>query len=174
MFLQIMEDGRLTDITGRTVSFKDTVIIMTSNAGTGEIDKSLGNIGFTEDENVIETENMIETLRNYFKPEFLNRIDSIVQFNHLEKEHLIQIIDIMLAELETTLKEQDYTIEVTKDAKEKIAELGYDQAFGARPLRRAIQQHVEDQITMLIIDSEEKLNHFHVDVAGDEVKVIAS
>lgn len=173
MFLQIMEDGRLTDSQGRVVNFNETVIIMTSNAGVN--DKKLGNIGFNDQENsVMKTENIVETLKNYFKLEFLNRIDAIIEFKHLEKEHLIQIIDLMLEELATTLKEQDYTLEVTTQAKEKIAELGYDQAFGARPLRRAIQQHIEDQITMQIIDSNQKLNHFFVDVVDGQVKVTAS
>lgn len=103
----------------------------------------------------------------------MNRIDAIIEFKHLEKEHLLKIIDLMLAELQATLKEQDYTLEVTKEAKEKIAELGYDQAFGARPLRRAIQEHIENQITMLIIHSDEKWKHFKVDVVDGEIKVTA-
>lgn len=171
MFLQIFEDGRLTDSQGRVVNFQDTIIIMTSNAGVNE--KTVANIGFNEDNNVLHTENIVERLRNYFKPEFLNRIDAIIEFKHLEKEHLLKIIDLMLAELQATLKEQDYTLEVTKEAKEKIAELGYDQAFGARPLRRAIQEHIENQITMLIIHSDEKWKHFKVDVVDGEIKVTA-
>lgn len=171
MFLQIFEDGRLTDSQGRVVNFQDTIIIMTSNAGVNE--KTVANIDFNEDNNVLHTENIVERLRNYFKPEFLNRIDAIIEFKHLEKEHLLKIIDLMLAELQATLKEQDYTLEVTKEAKEKIAELGYDQAFGARPLRRAIQEHIENQITMLIIYSDEKWKHFKVDVVDGEIKVTA-
>ncbi|GAE24909.1 ATP-dependent Clp protease [Halalkalibacter wakoensis JCM 9140] len=171
MFLQIMEDGRLTDSQGRVVNFNETVIIMTSNAGVN--DKKLGAIGFneTEEENVLKTQSMLESLRDYFKPEFLNRIDSIVEFSHLEKENLVTIIDIMLGDLQATLEEQDLSMTVTEAAKERIAELGYHQAFGARPLRRAIQEHVEDQITTILINSDEKITTFHVDSSNQKVTV---
>jgi ATP-dependent Clp protease ATP-binding subunit ClpE len=174
MFLQIMEDGRLTDSQGRVVNFNETVIIMTSNAGVA--DKKLGTIGFNESngESVLATQSILESLRDYFKPEFLNRIDSIIEFTHLEKADLLTIIDIMLEELNATLKEQDLKMEITHAAKEKIAELGYHQAFGARPLRRAIQEHIEDQITALIIESEEKLASFTIDVVNDEIQVTAN
>ncbi|KHF38915.1 ATP-dependent Clp protease ATP-binding subunit [Halalkalibacter okhensis] len=171
MFLQIMEDGRLTDSQGRVVNFTETVIIMTSNAGV--TDKKLGAIGFneTESESVLATQNVLESLRDYFKPEFLNRIDSIIEFSHLEKDDLIQIIDIMLQDLNATLSEQGLSMTITEVAKERLAELGYHQAFGARPLRRAIQEHVEDQITALLIHSEEKITTFKVDVIDHDIKV---
>ncbi len=172
MFLQIMEDGRLTDSQGRVVNFNETVIIMTSNAGVS--DKKLGAIGFNEPEgeSVLKTQSILESLRDYFKPEFLNRIDSIIEFNHLEQENLIKIIDIMLEDLQETLTEQGLSVTVTEAAKERIAELGYHQAFGARPLRRAIQEHVEDQITSILINSDEKITMFTVDVTENEIKVI--
>ncbi|MBW0257211.1 MULTISPECIES: ATP-dependent Clp protease ATP-binding subunit [Bacillus] len=168
MFLQIMEDGRLTDSQGRTVSFKDTVIIMTSNAGSA--DKTV-KVGFQSDqEEAIEEQSLIDSLSSYFKPEFLNRFDSIIQFDSLDREDLVKIVDLLLNELSEQLKEQNLTIHVTNEAKEKIAELGYHPAFGARPLRRTIQEHVEDQMTEILLE-EEHLSGFTVDVEHDEIVV---
>ncbi|MFD2443313.1 AAA family ATPase [Bacillus sp. CGMCC 1.16607] len=151
IFLQILEDGRLTDSQGRTVSFKDTVIIMTSNAGVG-----LRNItmGFGKEE--AETKSgILESLSHYFKPEFLNRFDSIIEFKALKKEHLLQIVDIMLSELTETLNEQCITLDIHEDVKAKLAELGYHPQFGARPLRRVIQDQLEDQIADVIIENQQ-------------------
>ncbi|MDE5412511.1 ATP-dependent Clp protease ATP-binding subunit [Alkalihalobacterium chitinilyticum] len=143
LFLQILEDGRLTDSHGRTVSFKDTVIVMTSNA---------------------------KLLDQYFKPEFLNRIDSTVHFNKLEKDHLMQIVDLMLEDVYKKAAEQSLNIEVTNEAKEMIVEKGYDPNFGARPLRRAIQEKIEDLIVDLIID-EEDVKAVKVDVKEEQIVV---
>ncbi|MEQ2525988.1 AAA family ATPase [Bacillaceae bacterium CLA-AA-H227] len=151
LFLQILDDGRLTDSQGRVVSFKDTVIIMTSNAGVGQ--KSV-KVGFGQDHTTKEL-NILDSLGSFFKPEFLNRFDSIIEFKSLEKEDLLQIVDIMLLELDDMLKEQDMTIEVTDEVKEYLVEKGYNPTFGARPLRRVIQEHLEDKITDLIIDEPE-------------------
>ncbi|MDF2039478.1 ATP-dependent Clp protease ATP-binding subunit [Cytobacillus oceanisediminis] len=148
MFLQILEDGRLTDSQGRTVSFKDTVIIMTSNAGAGQ--KEI-HVGFGVADAVNES-NILESLGSFFKPEFLNRFDSIIEFKALEKEHLLKIVDLMLNELQETLNEQDIELTVTQEAKEKLAADGYHPAFGARPLRRIIQDELEDKIADFIID----------------------
>lgn len=168
MFLQIMEDGRLTDSQGRTVSFKDTVIIMTSNAGSA--DKTV-KVGFQSDQDeAIEEQSLIDSLSSYFKPEFLNRFDSIIQFDSLDREDLVKIVDLLLNELSEQLKEQNLTVHVTNEAKEKIAELGYHPAFGARPLRRTIQEHVEDQMTEILLE-EEQLSGFTVDVEHDEIVV---
>ncbi len=154
MFLQILEDGRLTDSQGRTVSFKDTVIIMTSNAGTiGEGD-------------------LLQRLSLYFKPEFLNRLDAIVEFKPLEKTHMLQIVDLMLAELQRTLDEQHITMTISDKAKEKLAELGYHPTFGARPLRRVMQEHVEDQIADVLLD-EQDVRTIHIDVEDDRIVVKA-
>ena len=168
MFLQIMEDGRLTDSQGRVVSFTETIIIMTSNAGVGS--KTLGSIGFGSDEQEEVQSNIIDKIGNYFKPEFLNRIDSIIEFNHLQKENLVEIIDIMIIELKETLEEQGISIEMDKEAKEKIAELGYSSVFGARPLRRAIQEQIEDKITSLIINSE-NVTEITVSVENNKINV---
>ncbi|HLR61436.1 MAG TPA: AAA family ATPase [Lentibacillus sp.] len=165
MFLQIMEDGQLTDSHGRTVSFKDTVIIMTSNAGTGE--KQI-NVGFNRNEH--ESVQTLENLSAYFKPEFLNRFDSIITFNELAEESLLQIVDLMLAELEETIEENDISISVTDEAKHELVQLGYDPRFGARPLRRVIQDKIEDQLTDLILE-EESIETVNVDVKDGAIVV---
>lgn len=165
MFLQIMEDGRLTDSHGRTVSFKDTVIIMTSNAGTG--DKKVS-VGFNQ--TVHESVNMLETLGAYFKPEFLNRFDAIVSFNELTEENLLQIVDLMLEDLQVTIAENDMDITISSEAKQALVKLGYDKRFGARPLRRVIQDKIEDPLTDLILE-EEHVEKVYVDVVDEEIVV---
>lgn len=165
MFLQIMEDGRLTDSQGRTVSFKDTVIIMTSNAGTGA--KEI-NVGFNAGEHdAVQT---LDALSNYFKPEFLNRFDAIVQFNELTEEHLLEIVDLMLVDLEDTIEEKDIAITISDEAKKVLVSLGYDKRFGARPLRRVIQDKIEDPLTDLILE-EDIVEKVHVDVVDEEIVV---
>ncbi|SFB16619.1 ATP-dependent Clp protease ATP-binding subunit ClpE [Lentibacillus halodurans] len=164
-FLQIMEDGQLTDSHGRTVSFKDTVMIMTSNAGTGE--KQI-NVGFNRDEH--DAVSTLENLSAYFKPEFLNRFDSIIQFNELQEESLLQIVDLMLGELEKTIEENAISISITDAAKHELVQLGYDRRFGARPLRRVIQDKIEDQLTDLILE-EETVDTVQVDVKDGEIVV---
>ncbi|WP_174733724.1 ATP-dependent Clp protease ATP-binding subunit [Mesobacillus harenae] len=151
MFLQILEDGHLTDSHGRTVSFKETVIIMTSNAGVGH--KTI-KVGFGASEAVKET-GILDSLGSFFKPEFLNRFDSIIEFSSLEQTHLLQIVDLMLSDLTETLQDQDITLKVDNEVKTKLAELGYHPAFGARPLRRSIQDQLEDKITDFILDQPE-------------------
>ncbi|MDI2588448.1 ATP-dependent Clp protease ATP-binding subunit [Psychrobacillus sp. NEAU-3TGS] len=165
MFLQIMEDGRLTDSQGRTVSFKDTVIIMTSNAGTG--DKKVS-VGFNQA--VHESVNMLETLGAYFKPEFLNRFDAIVAFNELTEENLLAIVDLMLEDLQETIAENNMEITISSEAKHALVKLGYDKRFGARPLRRVIQDKIEDPLTDLILE-EESMEKVYVDVVDEEIVV---
>ncbi|TLS38160.1 ATP-dependent Clp protease ATP-binding subunit [Pseudalkalibacillus caeni] len=163
MFLQILEDGRLTDSQGRTVSFKDTVIIMTSNAGTSERKVT---VGFDAVENYT---NVMESLSGYFRPEFLNRFDGIIPFEELTKENLVQIVDLMLAELKENINEQGMDIDVTEEAKAKLAELGYNPQFGARPLRRVIEEYVEDGIADLVM---EEGNVTEVEVAVQDGDII--
>lgn len=168
MFLQILEDGRLTDSKGRTVSFKETVIIMTSNAGTSAPKKIT--VGFEKSvQDIAHESTILESLGSYFKPEFLNRFDSIIEFKALDKENLIQIVDIMLADLKETLKEQNISINISEEAKAKLAELGYHPSFGARPLRRVIQDKLEDQLTDLLLEHE---NVAEVNVTVEENKII--
>lgn len=163
MFLQIMEDGHLTDSHGRTVSFKDTVIIMTSNAGTGYKPIS---VGFEKQNDAITN---LDMLSDYFKPEFLNRFDSIIRFNELEESHLLEIVDLMLKELEANIENDSLEINVTDDAKEKIVQLGYDPRFGARPLRRVIQDEIENQLTDLIL---EEIDVEKVEVVLEEDEIV--
>ncbi|MFC3039223.1 AAA family ATPase [Virgibacillus xinjiangensis] len=166
MFLQIMEDGHLTDSHGRNVSFKDTVIIMTSNAGTGV--KTV-NVGFNKDAH--DAVSNLENLSDYFKPEFLNRFDSIINFNELSEKDLMEIIDLMLQELQENIEENNIQITITEEAKHELVKLGYDKRFGARPLRRVIQDKVEDQLTDLILD-EAEVENVKVDVIDEEIKVV--
>lgn len=166
MFLQILEDGRLTDSQGRTVSFKDTVIIMTSNAGVGH--KTI-KVGFDKSGAVAES-SILDSLGGFFKPEFLNRFDSIIEFKSLEKESLLQIVDLMLAELKNTLKEQNISIEVSNEVKEKLAELGFHPAFGARPLRRSIQEQLEDSIADFILEKPDE-NELNAVIENDTITI---
>ena len=164
MFLQIMEDGHLTDSHGRRVSFKDTVIIMTSNAGTGFKPIS---VGFEKENEVIST---FENLNDYFKPEFLNRFDGIVTFNELTEENLLEIVDLMLHDLEKTIEDNDITIDVTDEAKKELVTLGYDPRFGARPLRRVIQDKIENQLTDLILENDQ-IEHVTVEIEENNIVV---
>ncbi|WP_373895374.1 AAA family ATPase [Virgibacillus natechei] len=165
MFLQIMEDGHLTDSQGRQVSFKETVIIMTSNAGTGE--KQV-NVGFNRDAH--EAVSTLENLSSYFKPEFLNRFDAIINFNELSEDNLMVIVDLMLHELQQTIEENDISITITDEAKHELVRLGYDKRFGARPLRRVIQDKIEDQLTDFILE-EESVENVKVDVEDEYIVV---
>jgi ATP-dependent Clp protease ATP-binding subunit ClpE len=165
VFLQVLDDGRLTDSQGRTVSFKDTVIIMTSNAGTTE--KKI-TVGFSAKESTVSS--IMDSLGSYFRPEFLNRFDAIIPFVSLGENHLIKIVDKMLMEVENNLLEQGITLIVTDEAKKRLSELGYNPMFGARPLRRIIQQHVEDGITDLILDVEQ-VESIRIDVNEDMITV---
>ncbi|NHM29582.1 ATP-dependent Clp protease ATP-binding subunit [Neobacillus terrae] len=164
MFLQILEDGRLTDSQGRTVSFKDSVIIMTSNAGTSF--KPI-HVGFGRNE-AIEEASILDSLGSFFKPEFLNRFDSIIEFKSLDKEHLLEIVELMLGDLHETLKEQGLCLEVTEGVKARLAELGYHPAFGARPLRRVIQEQLEDRIADFILDQPEAIA-LKAELVNDEI-----
>ncbi|MFJ5713508.1 AAA family ATPase [Neobacillus sp. NPDC093127] len=168
MFLQILEDGRLTDSQGRIVSFKDTVIIMTSNAGIAHKPVHVG-FGISE---AVEEASILDSLGSFFKPEFLNRFDSIIEFNSLAKDHILYIVDLMLADLYETLAEQNIELTITADAKEKLAELGYHPAFGARPLRRVIQEQLEDKIADFILDQPDTKKLAAI-VEDGELKVVS-
>ena len=143
MFLQVLDDGRLTDGQGRTVSFKDTIIIMTSNAGTGKVEASVGFGAAREG----RTNSVLGELGNFFSPEFMNRFDGIIEFKALSKDNLLQIVDLMLEDVNNRLASNEIHLGVTTKVKEKLVDLGYDPKMGARPLRRTIQDHIEDAIT---------------------------
>jgi len=173
ILLQILDDGRLTDAKGRRVDFRNTIIIMTSNIGTEAIRRD-GRFGFvtssTEDEARSREydrmkERVLGELKNIFRPEFLNRIDATIAFHPLEKEQIRQIVDLMLKRVEQELVEQEMRIEVTLDAKDFLVEKGFDTVFGARPLRRAIQNHIEDPLAEALLEGR-----FH---RGDMVLVDA-
>ncbi|MFJ5624069.1 ATP-dependent Clp protease ATP-binding subunit [Peribacillus loiseleuriae] len=168
MFLQILEDGRLTDSQGRTVNFKDTVIIMTSNAGVSEKQNVMG-FGTST---VAEEASILQSLGSFFKPEFLNRFDNIIEFAALKKDDLLQIVDLLLQELYETIEAQDLSIEVTEEAKEKLVDLGYHPAYGARPLRRMIQEQLEDGIADFIFEQPE-VKSFKAIVENNKMKIVA-
>lgn len=143
MFLQVLDDGRLTDGQGCTVSFKDAIIIMTSNAGTGKAEASVGFGAAREG----RTNSVLGELGNFFSPEFMNRFDGIIEFKALSKDNLLQIVELMLADVNKRLSSNNIHLDVTDKVKEKLVDLGYDPKMGARPLRRTIQDYIEDAIT---------------------------
>ncbi len=159
LLLQALDDGHMTDSLGRKVDFKNTIIIMTSNIGTRQLKDFGTGVGFgtssrTQAKDDL-TKGVIETaLKRAFSPEFLNRIDDVVLFNNLSKEHIVTIIDLELEKLYKRINELGYKVEMTKEAKEYIADKGFDEKFGARPLARAIQKYVEDPLAEQIINSE--------------------
>ena len=158
MLLQILEDGRLTDSHGRTVSFKNTIIIMTSNIGAGELNRTQ-RLGFgSEDEYDDVRDRQINALKEVMKPEFINRIDEIVVFAPLEKQDVEKIADIMLKNLEKRLEEHGITLEIDKEAKAYLVDKGYDKEYGARPMRRTIQRRVEDKLSEEILLGNVKKN----------------
>ncbi|MFR0539919.1 AAA family ATPase [Lactobacillus delbrueckii] len=152
LFLQILDDGRLTDSQGRTVSFKDTIIIMTSNAGQGI---KTASVGFAAENNKNEAEETRKVMSQYFKPEFLNRFDDIIQFHPLSKGNLLQIVNLLLDKTNAMVSDQGLHITVTDTAKDKLVEEGYDPEMGARPLRRVIQEEIEDKVADYKLDHTE-------------------
>ncbi|WP_342513712.1 ATP-dependent protease ATP-binding subunit ClpC [Sporosarcina sp. FSL K6-1522] len=150
ILLQVLEDGRLTDSKGRTVDFRNTVVIMTSNVGAQALKKNRY-VGFNLQDTTRDYEgmksSMLDELKKAFRPEFLNRVDEMIVFHSLEKEHLRKIVTLMANELTKRLNEQDIELELTEAAQDKITDVGYDPEYGARPLRRAIQKHVEDRLS---------------------------
>ncbi|CQR71566.1 Negative regulator of genetic competence ClpC/MecB [Sporomusa ovata DSM 2662] len=157
MLLQVLEDGRLTDSQGRTVDFKNTVIIMTSNVGSQHLKKDAAGLGFLSEERAKANEGeaaksrVLDEIKRIFRPEFLNRIDEIIVFSSLTDEDLKQIVDIMLKEVASRLSVANLSLELTEAAKNELLKEGRDPAFGARPLRRAIQKLIEDEVSELII-----------------------
>ena len=149
ILLQVLDDGRLTDAQGNTVSFENTIIIMTSNAGSNLNNNSIGFGGSR-----IDSSKMISALKETFRPEFLNRVDEIVVFEQLNQEQLLQIVDLMLNDTKKALDNKDIKLEVSQDAKKTLLNKGTDIKYGARPLRRAIQRYLEDELSDMILRSE--------------------
>ncbi|MGQ0743002.1 MAG: ATP-dependent Clp protease ATP-binding subunit [Acidimicrobiales bacterium] len=170
--LQILEDGRLTDAQGRTVDFKNTVIIMTSNLGTADLRKA--SVGFQKTSEAVTYEKMKskvnEALKSHFRPEFLNRIDDTIVFHELSQAEVTQIVDLMVARLRRQMESQGMTLELTAAAKELLARKGYDPQLGARPLRRALQREVEDRLSERILWKEFRAGEtILVDAEGDDI-----
>ena len=162
VLLQLLDDGRLTDGKGRTVDFRNTVVIMTSNLGN-ELWMTHGG----EDRQVTRDQ-VTAVLQAHFRPEFLNRIDEIVVFHPLTREHIGQIVDIQLRRVVQLLKERGFALEVSEAAREYLADVGYDPDFGARPLKRAIQRQLQDPLALAILSGEfQEGQLIRVDRAGD-------
>jgi len=157
LLLQVMDEGRLTDSLGRMIDFKNTVLIMTSNVGTRQLKEFGKGIGFSKPEKDLNSDyskNVIQkALAKTFAPEFLNRIDDIIQFDQLSKDSIIQIIDLELVTFKQRVENLGYLLTITDDAKQFIATEGYDVQFGARPLKRAIQKYLEDELAELILSN---------------------
>lgn len=175
MLLQVLDDGRLTDSNGRTVDFRNTIIVMTSNVGARELQDQrfvgFGGAGETQDYETIRS-TMMKELKNTFRPEFINRVDDIIVFHSLEKGDLSQIVSLMVDQLADRLKQQNIHLEITDAGKEKIVEEGYDPEYGARPLARSIQKHVEDRLSEAILAGDNFDNKLVViDYKDDEFVV---
>jgi ATP-dependent Clp protease ATP-binding subunit ClpC len=154
LLLQVMDEGRLTDSTGRTISFRNTIVIMTSNVGSRELDEYGSGVGFNTSSRNVEgnRKSVVEkAVKKAFPPEFINRVDEQVFFNPLGKEDLERIIDIELKGLKSRVKEAGFDIMVTASAKRFVADAGYNPSYGARPLKRAVQKFIEDPVSELII-----------------------
>jgi ATP-dependent Clp protease ATP-binding subunit ClpC len=170
--LQILEDGRLTDAQGRSVDFKNTVLIMTSNLGTADLRKS--SVGFAKASEAVSYERMKakvhDALKVHFRPEFLNRIDEVIVFHELSRDEVVQIVDLMVRRVSDQLMSQGIALELTDAAKVLLAEKGYDPTLGARPLRRAIQQQIEDPLSERILWKEFRVGEtVVVDVEDGEI-----
>jgi len=176
ILLQILEDGRLTDAKGRLVSFKNTIVILTSNVGS-ELTRQMSNLGFTTSPEVADKEDDLkdqlrDSLRSHFKPEFLNRIDEIIVFNSLRKEALVKIVDIQLEKVGERLKKKGISISVSPAAKEVLVKRGYDPNFGARPLKRAIQSIILDPLSKMLIEGKIKAkSKVKIDAKNGEVLI---
>ncbi|SVD43741.1 uncharacterized protein METZ01_LOCUS396595, partial [marine metagenome] len=171
ILLQILDDGRLTDAQGKTIDFKNTIIIMTSNIGSNINDK--GQVGFLADkdkQNRDRARNIVEeALKTQFKPEFLNRIDEIIIFEELEPQEIKLIANIILSEVETKISKFGLKLDLSEDAINWIINHGYDRAYGARPLKRVIQRYIEDQLSKQIISGEISEGDFvHITVGKDK------
>ncbi|WP_273753332.1 ATP-dependent Clp protease ATP-binding subunit [Leuconostoc mesenteroides] len=162
MFLQILDDGRLTDAQGHIVSFKDTVIIMTSNAGSTDTGNTP--VGFAQ---VDQQNRLMQRLENYFRPEFLNRLDDIIDFQPLSQDHLLKIVDLLLTDMNDNLSDNDLHIDLSTAVKQKLVELGYDPAMGARPLRRVMQDKIADGIADFYLEHPD-VHHLQADIVHNE------
>ena len=180
LLLQVLEEGQLTDSLGRKVDFRNTIIIMTSNIGVRQLKEFGQGVGFTTSAKSSQADaharGVIETaLKRAFAPEFLNRVDDVIVFNSLEKEHISKIIDIELKHLFGRIEELGHQVEITDAAKEYIIDKGYDSNFGARPLKRAIQKYLEDPIAEEILKGDIKSgSHLTIDFDKEKEEITVS
>jgi ATP-dependent Clp protease ATP-binding subunit ClpC len=160
LLLQVLEEGQLQDNLGHSVSFRNTVLIMTSNVGAREINKDTF-LGFHAEEGVMHFNEMkssaLNELKKLFNPEFINRVDEIVVFHALNKDHISQILDLLVQEVEERLEVQDMKLEIKSKAKEYLIEQGYDEKYGARPLRRTLQKFIEDPLSIEMLKGKFKI-----------------
>jgi ATP-dependent Clp protease ATP-binding subunit ClpC len=174
LLLQVMDEGRLTDSNGRTVDFKNTIVIMTSNVGSREVQDYGSGIGFaTAGKNVeVDRRGVVEkAVRKAFPPEFINRVDEQVYFNSLSRETIEEIIDIELKDLRERALEAGYKLTITPAAKRLVADAGYDPAYGARPLKRAVMRYVEDPVSEFIISDRILVSKKKADAAPRTLRV---
>jgi ATP-dependent Clp protease ATP-binding subunit ClpC len=178
--LQVLDDGQLTDSLGRRVNFKNTIIIMTSNTGSRQLKEFGTGVGFStksRSENKMDETNSVidKELKKKFAPEFLNRVDDVIMFNSLDKEDINKIIKIELDGLIKRVEKMEFNLEITEGAVEYIANEGFDQEYGARPLKRAIQKHVEDVLTEEIIQhNPEKGSRMILDYNKEDDKMVVN
>ena len=169
VLLQVLDDGRITDAQGRAVNFENTIIVMTSNAGS---EGRVGGLGFGRTENDMVKEKTMKALREFLRPEFLNRVDEIITFNHLTEEHFLGIADIMLEELRSSLESRGLSLTWDAAIRDLLVKKAYSVTYGARNLRRTIQRELEDPISEAIIDSfDAPISAIHIRVEEDSVKL---
>ena len=171
ILLQVLDDGRITDAQGRQVNFENTIIVMTSNAGS---EGRVGGLGFGRSDVDRTREKTMGALREFLRPEFINRVDEIITFNHLTEENFLGIADIMLSELKESLAGRGLELTWTEDVRQYLVKEAYSVTYGARNLRRTIQQKLEDPISEKIIDSfESPISEIAITVENDVIKVTA-
>ena len=171
VLLQVLDDGRITDAQGRTVNFENTVIVMTSNAGS---EGRVGGVGFGRSDKDMVTEKTMKALREFLRPEFLNRVDEIITFNHLTEENFLGIADIMLSELKSSLTDRGLTVTFGEGVREQLVKKAFSVTYGARNLRRTIQRELEDPISEKIIDSfESPISEITVSLNGETLEITA-
>ena len=162
MLLQVLDDGRLTDGQGRTVDFRNSVIVMTSNLGSQAIQEMAGQQGYEAMKDAV-----MAVVGQHFRPEFINRIDDAVVFHGLEQDQIRQIARIQLERLEARLAEQDLALDISEAALDQLAAAGFDPVYGARPLKRAIQTRIENPLAQALLGGERQGDTVHIDVEGD-------
>jgi ATP-dependent Clp protease ATP-binding subunit ClpA len=171
VLLQVLDDGRITDAQGRTVNFENTIIVMTSNAGS---EGTVGGMGFGRTDGQMAHEKAMKALRQFLRPEFINRVDEIITFNHLTEENFLGIADIMLAELKQNLQERGFELSWNEDLREYLVEKAFSVTYGARNLRRTIQRDLEDPISEKIIESfETPISTIEICVKDGKLDILA-